>query len=164
MSRKAIWIVGGVVAALALCAVACSILWLLTGIPGAIAATRRGVEDVEIQVDAPDVVDEGEQTSIVVQITNTASEAQRLYSIQVFESYLKGIAITSARPAYVEHSKVPLVDVRVYRFEHSIPPGETTVVVLNAVAVQEGPYLGTLSVCINRGAACESFEVWTMVE
>jgi hypothetical protein len=164
MNRKTIWIIVGVVAALALCAAACLIVLLVTGLGAQWFTGAPTVENIEVQFDVPATVDRGSVVTLWVYVQNTASTQQTLDSIDIDTSYLDGMAIVSTDPAYSDTLELPLVSMKSLTFDRVIAANSTLGVEFTVMAMKTGNFSGTFDVCINDGSACQSYEVQTLVQ
>lgn len=107
-------------------------------------------ENVEIFLDAPIQVGEGDEVVIVVEVRNMSNSPQELTSIDIASDYLDGIAIQTTEPNYVNsyRSNYFGFDSQVFEFLEEIPPGETTSVWFFGKALNPGDYAGDLDVYI----------------
>jgi hypothetical protein len=150
-------------------ALGCGIGCLVLVIVGAALMVKFAVwisqepEDVEVTVTAPLQAAPGEEVVLEVSVTNLSDEPQLLDSVDIFDSYMRGIAVSRTDPPYTNFFHVPIVDARTYEFKRTIPAGETLVVTFHAVAVQVGDYAGQVDVCINLPSSCLGRPVRTVV-
>ena len=121
-------------------------------------------DDVEIAVEAPTFVAVGEQFQIVARMTNTAAEPQSLYSLDIADRYLEGVAIEAARPRFTDSYHVPIDNTWSYTFDLEVGPGEEVVVVLDATAVRPGDFQGDVDFCINNGLSFVSHPLRIVVQ
>lgn len=150
-------------------AIGCGIGCLVLLVVGAVALgaffywAGKPPEDVEIEVTVPLRAVAGEEVELVVSVTNLGYETQLLDSVDIFDSYMQGVAIHGTDPPYTDYFHLPVVNVRTYEFQRSIPSGETVEVVFRAVAVKEGDFAGQFDVCINLPTSCLSRPVRTVI-
>ena len=121
-------------------------------------------ENVDITVEAPLTVMKGEPFVIDIQVTNTSEEPQLLHSVDVYDAYLKGIAIEHTEPKYLQAFHVPIDNTQSYEFKQEIPPGGTVTVRFHAVGVKPGDYSAYVDVCINTGTNFLTYPLRTVVE
>ena len=125
-------------------------------------AVMEGPTDVVVTVDAPLTATIGQSFEIRVVIENTATETQSLNSIDLYDSYLEGIEITSTEPPFDEASS--LFGFTSYYYETDIPAGQTIEVVLTAMPLRAGDFRGDLDVCINTEYTFVTHVVRTSVD
>ena len=121
-------------------------------------------ENITFRVDAPLRITRGEDFQITITVENTASEAQTLYSLDVADAYLAGIAITGSTPSFTESSHVPIDNTWSYSYKIEIPAGESLSVVFDASALNSGDFSGDIDACINSEVNYLSWPVRTLVE
>ena len=122
-------------------------------------------EDVVIRVNAPALVNKGDQVILFVEVENTGTEPQLLHSIDVSADYLSGIAIQRADPPFTESYKIPMgPEMLSYTFERPIAPGGISTVQFFGTAVRSGDFSGDIDVCVKSTVLCESFLTRTIVE
>jgi len=105
----------------------------------------------------------GDSVQVIVTIDNQSGDDQVLHSIDIGDSYLEGINITSSVPMYSEAYSIPdgttshtlLVDVA---------KGATETVTFTGFASSVGSWTGAFYVCFEDGVTCEYFDVSTLVE
>jgi hypothetical protein len=117
--------------------------------------------DVRISLEGPEAVAVGESFELLVRVSNTATEAQMLDSIDFGEEYLEGISIQSADPSFSDSFSYP--GFYSYTFNRSIPAGGELIVRFRAEAQQAGEFEGPLDVCINSPVNCLRETVRTSV-
>ena len=59
-------------------------------------------ENVEVSVDAPTAVAQGERFEIRARVLNTATKTQTLVDLDIADKYLDGIVIESTEPRFSE--------------------------------------------------------------
>ncbi len=121
-------------------------------------------ENVEVSVDAPTAVAQGERFEIRARVLNTATKTQTLVDLDIADKYLDGIVIESTEPRFSEAIHIPIRNVMSYSFDLPIEPGEELVVVLRAYAARPGDYAGTFDFCINSETSFISYPARTIVE
>ena len=121
-------------------------------------------EDIEVMVDTPLNVVQGESFVIGVRVTNTADHEQTLYSLDIADAYLDGIAITGSDPPYSTSDHIPIDNTWSYTYMLDIAPMQTVQVQLAAQALSPGDYNGEMDVCINSEVQFLSYQVRTYVE
>ncbi len=123
----------------------------------------KAPENINIQVDAPLEVSNGDRFVVTIRIENTASETQVLHSIDVWDRYLEGIAIVSTEPAYRQSYHVPIDNTQAFEFYRDIGPYETITITLNATAVSPGDFNSFFDACINSDISYLTFPIRTVV-
>jgi hypothetical protein len=162
--QKALWAGGG-------CLGGCLIslfLCILLGIGGYTWAINLHPEEIELQLQHPILVAEGDDVTLEFEIRNLADVPQTLNSIDFNMNYLAGLVIAETEPASVGTSTYDSLDgtetFTSYYFDQTIPPGESLVVTFIATAATEGDYAGQISVCVNSGMECLYKSARTVVE
>ena len=104
----------------------------------------------------------GESFDIVAHVTHNADENQLLHSIDIGESYLEGIAITSSTPDFSESY---YLDDGTYTHTllTDVPAGDGVDIVFHAVALESGNWKGAFDVCFDDGINCSFYTVSTFV-
>lgn len=121
-------------------------------------------ENVEIAVEAPALVKKGQKFEVKARVKNTASETQRLVSLDIGDKYLAGVKIEAAQPPYSESMHIPLDNSMSYTFELELQPNEERVVTFQAVALKPGDFRDEVDFCINSPISFLSQQVRTVVE
>jgi len=117
--------------------------------------------NVNIEVNAPRTVTEGESFTIEVQVKNLADQPQVLDSIDIQTDYLDMIAIHETRPSFTTYTDWE--DFRSYVFGQDIQPNESVMVQFSAVAVKAGAFSGDIQVCLNSWFSCQSCPLRTSI-
>lgn len=120
-------------------------------------------QNVEVSVEAPVEVRQGERFTIRARIRNTAPELQELVDLDIADAYLKGIVIERTEPPFKEAMHVPIDDTMSYKLELPVPSGEERVVVLHAYAAHPGDYAGEFDFCVNTIYDFVSYPARTVV-
>ena len=156
--RVVLWIVAG-------CTVLCLGVGLLVLFLGSsfVKWATQTPENIEVRVTVPGVVSLDGDYLLVVEITNLAEEEQTLDSIDIDLSYLDGVVVRNAEPAYVDFSDFG-DGYHSFEFRSHIPAGRTLEVVFNLTAIQTGDLSGEISVCINSFVNCTNRFIRTIVE
>jgi hypothetical protein len=121
-------------------------------------------EDIEVSVDAPARVAEGETFLITARARNTGDEPRRLVDLDLADEYLEGVLILGTEPAYRDSMHVPIDNTVSYEFELAIPPGGVAEVMLEAQALRAGDFSGDFDFCIDSETSCLSSHVRTFVD
>ncbi len=130
-----------------------------------ISSSETTFDQTNITVNAPQSTGLGDDLVIEITIQNNTSDAIILDSVDVDLSYLAGISINRAEPAFTDtFSLSPVFEQQSYTFQQSIPPGSELVVEFLATATQAGEYSGAIDVCIDSGGNCRGHQVRTRVE
>jgi hypothetical protein len=152
-----LWMGLGCAAVVVVCGLACSGIMLLG--PTLFAAP----EEVDVVVDAPLRVDQGQDFSIRIEVTNRGGTPQSIKSVEVTDSYGDGIAITSADPLWDTSEHDGINKLQWYDYSIEVGAHETEVIVLYANALYEGDWGGDVHVCINTKMNYASYPIRTLV-
>lgn len=120
-------------------------------------------EGVRVAVEAPLEVRAGERFTLVARVINRGSQAHRLVSIDVAQSYLGGLAVESTRPAFATAHHVPIDDTTAYALGLDVAPGEERRVEFRLFAAHVGDFAGDLDFCLDSDVRCISFPARTIV-
>lgn len=118
---------------------------------------------IEIEVGAPPQVPVDEPFAVDIRVTNETTAVHTIHSIDVSDSYLAGITVTSSEPPFTDSYAVPLVGFYSYTFNQSIPIRDARQVTMVMVGEEVGTFAGQIDVCIDSGSNCRSFAVETAV-
>jgi hypothetical protein len=156
--RVVIWIISG-------CTILCLGIGILVFFLGSMFVrwATQTPEDIEVNITAPAVVALDEKYTLVVEITNLASEEQTLDSIDIDLSYLDGVVVGNTEPAYAEFADYG-DDYHSFEFQYSIPAEQTLEVSFFLTGIRVGDLSGELNVCINSFINCTSRLIRTIVE
>lgn len=146
-------------------ALGCAVVVLLT-VGLAVACYRwlaHDPEGVRVAVEAPLEVRAGERFTLVARVANAGSEPRRLVSIDVSESYLRGLAVESTAPPFTTAGHVPIDDTMTYALGIEVPPGQSREVEFRMFAAHAGDFAGELDFCIDSEVRCVSFPARTIV-
>jgi len=119
-------------------------------------------QDIEIRVDAPLVVNEGEPFEIQLHAQNKGDTQVTLVAIDIPKEYLRGIEIESFDPAFFASEVTPFVVS--YYYDLPINAGEEIEIILQAHGEVQGNYFEFFSFCIDSPMTCLEYEVLTMVQ
>lgn len=122
------------------------------------------IENIEILIEAPAVVEEDEEFDVLVKILNTSDSEQTLLSIDIANQYLKGIMVLNIDPVYKESMRIPIFNSMNYSYNHSLPPGDTAVFFVACKAIATGDFSGDFEFCINNDMDILSRNVRTVVK
>ncbi|ODS35790.1 MAG: hypothetical protein A7316_01335 [Candidatus Altiarchaeales archaeon WOR_SM1_86-2] len=111
-------------------------------------------ENIIVNVDSPVQVKQNQEFNINVTIKNTANNPQKLVSIDVRDSYLKGISIKSSDPPYKDSFHLPVYDSFTYDYHTDIPANGELDIVLTAAAVKTGDFRGDIELYIDEDIDC----------
>jgi hypothetical protein len=120
--------------------------------------------DVAVKMDVPLKVANSEEFIIAVTVKNTASNEQKLVSLDIGDKYLKGIAIIKAEPDYSESFHVPIDNTVSYKFNIPIKSGKEITVNLYAKALKYGDFNSEIDFCINKDDSFLTKIIRTVVE
>src|SRR5512142_1760320 len=121
-------------------------------------------KDVKVSVEAPLSVKRGESFLVKASVTNSATKAQKLVSLDVGDAWLAGVAIESTDPPFAEASHIPIDNTMSYTYGLMVNPGETRTVLIRARAVKEGDHGSGIDFCINSETSFVSYPIRTVVE
>ncbi len=119
-------------------------------------------QDIEIRVDAPLVVNQGEPFEIQFHVQNKGDTQVTLVAIDISKEYLRGIEIESFDPAFFASEDI-LFGVSYY-YDLPIPAGQEIEIILQAHGEVQGNYFEFFSFCIDSAYTCLEYEVLTMVQ
>jgi hypothetical protein len=156
MDRRVIIGIGIGCGAVILCAVAALVLggtWL--------GSTIKEPTDVEVEVNVPLQVRNGQGFLILVTIRDTSGKAQELDSIDISDTYLDGIAIERTEPPFLESFSI--LGYRSFNFAREIPANGDLIVRFFVVGVRTGDFSGDIDVCINGPGNCLSYPLRSIV-
>lgn len=119
--------------------------------------------NVQLFVDAPATVPEGQEFTIVVRVKNTAPETQTFVDLDIADAYLEGIVIKSTQPAFSDAMHVPIDNTVSYSLGLPVAAGKEVKVTLHAAAVRSGDFSGDFDFCINSEFTCLPYPVRTVV-
>lgn len=119
-------------------------------------------ENVNAYVDTPAVVSKDSDFSFTVIVENTDSTSHQLRSIDIEESFLEGIYITSTEPRTAE--EYDAFGMHVFEFNKEIPANSELEIVFYSKAVKTGDYSGDLDTCIDGDASCHFGFIRMIVE
>ena len=123
-----------------------------------------GPQDIIVNVDAPLHVVQGEEFVFEVGVENRAARTQLLYSIDIWDEYLEGIAVIRTEPQFTDSYHVPMDNTQSYEFKKDIPAKDKLVIKFYAVGIEPGNYSSYLDVCINTGVNFISHPIITIVD
>lgn len=121
-------------------------------------------DDFSASIDVPGQVSNGESFEMTVTVFNTASESQKLYSLDLADEYMSGVDVVSSDPPYSSSMHVPFDNTESYEYMQPIPPGGSTTVVLTMQATTPGSWSGDIDVCVDGMARFISYSVSTTVQ
>ena len=136
-------------------------LWVVTlGCGGAFQAT----DDFYATVQAPTAVGVQQPFEFVVTVYNTASESQKLHSLDIDDAYMKGVAIAAMDPPFRHTFHVPIDNTQSFELMTDIPPNGSVEVRVQATAVVAGDYAGEIDVCVGGDARFRSYPIRTVAQ
>lgn len=141
-------------------------VWLLgtLGFTLACGGIFEDKDDFRAEIDAPALVKRGEPFNVTVRVFNDAASPQVLESLDIDDTWLDGITITSTNPPYTDAAHVPIDNTYSYTLKQTIPPGGSVDVVIQATGVTNGTHAGEIDVCVGGMARFNSYPVSTTVE
>jgi hypothetical protein len=115
------------------------------------ASPKQGIS---VAIDSPPEVTAGQPFEIRTTVTNAGTEAARLDSIDIGDSYLEGVAIESSQPAWGDTMHVPIDNTLSHDFQANVPAGGSFTVTFTARAKRSGHFAGDFDVCVNSAFNC----------
>ena len=119
-------------------------------------------QDIEIRVDAPLVVNQGEPFEIKLHAQNKGNTQVTLVAIDISQEYLRGIVIDSSDPPFSASEEIFWIVSHFYNL--SIPAGQEIEITLQAHGEVQGNYYEWFSFCIDSEMTCLDYEVLTTVQ
>ncbi len=119
-------------------------------------------QDIEIRVDAPLVVNQGEPFEIKLHAQNKGDTQVTLVAIDISQEYLRGIVIDSSDPPFSASEEILWIVSHFY--DLSIPAGQEIEITLQAHGEVQGNYYEWFSFCIDSEMTCLDYEVLTTVQ
>ena len=129
-----------------------------------ICAIFETPERVDISVEAPVTVSQGERFQLLVRVANTASSTQVLVDLDIADEYLEGLVVESSLPMFSDSRHIPLDNTISYSYDIPIESGEEIEVIFEVFAAKVGDFSGDIDFCINDEASCLSHHIRTIVE
>ncbi len=151
---------------LVLCLAIAGALFIATCIGGVlfIANAVGSPENIVFTIEAPLRVTTGDDFEIAVTIQNTSAEPQTLVSLDIWDRYLSGVAISGSSPAFRQAFHVPIDNTVCYEYDRQIPGNGSVVVTLSAQALAPGDYNSFIDACINSELSFLTQPIRTIVE
>ena len=119
-------------------------------------------QDIEVWVDAPLVVNEGESFEIGLHAHNTGDTQVTLVGIDIPDEYLRGIVIESSDPPFSASEKALFVVY--YSYDLPIDAGQELEIILQASGEVQGNYYDYFRFCIDSELTCLVYRVLTTVQ
>jgi len=108
--------------------------------------------NVSITKDVPIEINSGNTFSFTITVDNQDNQKHELRSIDIDNTFLKGIYIVSTTPDIKEEYNV--FGQQIHEFKKDIPESSKENVVFTAKAIKPGDFSGDLDVCIDGDASC----------
>ena len=121
-------------------------------------------ENIEVAVDSPTRIKQGERFTIRVSVRNTGASEQTLVDLDIADEFLKGVVIESSDPPFSQSMHISVDNTISYSYDLAIPPGKEISITLSAYAAYQGDYSGEFYFCINSESSCLFYTVRTIVE
>ena len=131
---------------------------------GGIASCGGQPENIRVDVVTPLHVVKGEEFVFEIQVENIAEKSQLLYSVDIWDDYLAGIAIQKTEPLFIDTYHIPIDNTQCYEFKQDIPPKDKLVVKFFAVGLELGEYSSYVDVCINTATSFVTHPIITIIE
>ena len=142
----------------------CIVSVIILLIVGVSVCACQEPENITINVVAPLHVNKGQEFIFEIHVENIAERPQLLYSVDVYDDYLAGIAIQKTEPPFTQSFHVPIVNCQSYEFKQNISPKSQLVVKFFAVGLKSGDYSADVDVCINSESNFLTYPIRTVVE
>ncbi len=97
-------------------------------------------EDVVFGVEAPVLVNKGDEFTIIAKVENTGVQQKTLVSLDLGDAYLDGIAVLRTEPEHKALTHVALANTMKYRFDLAIEAGNYIEIRIYAIATKRGDY------------------------
>jgi hypothetical protein len=137
---------------------------ILILLPGIAVSCSDMPESISVDIDCPLHVAKGEEFLFEIQITNTSSDSQLLYSIDIWDEYMEGITVRKTDPAFTDTYHIPIDNTQSFEFQKDIPPHDTLTLKFYAVGHQTGEYSSYLDICVNSATSFISYPIITIVD
>ena len=118
---------------------------------GGIESPKKGIS---VAIETPPAVTQGEAFEIRAIVTNRGEKPANLDSIDIGDSYLEGVSITSAEPPWIGTMHIPIDDTVSHDFQATVPAGQSLTVIFHAKATQRGTFSGDFDICVNSMMNC----------
>lgn len=121
------------------------------------------VQGVAVSIEQPESVKTGETFELAVKVANNRAKGLlKLSDIDIGKDYLSGFVVVSTEPAFKTSTDVPIIEMRSFTFDITIPAQQSKVVKFKLKATREGLFSADLD--INEGARSLSTLLQTLVE
>lgn len=97
-------------------------------------------EDVVFGVEAPVLVNKGDEFTIIAKVENTGVQQKTLVSLDLEDAYLDGIAVLRTEPEHKALTHVAIANTMKYRFDLAIEAGNYIEIRIYAIATKRGDY------------------------
>jgi hypothetical protein len=97
-------------------------------------------EDVVFGVEAPVLVNKGDEFTIIAKVENTGVQQKTLVSLDLDDAYLDGIAVLRTEPEHKALTHVAITNTMKYRFDLAIEAGNYIEIRIYAIATKRGDY------------------------
>ena len=118
---------------------------------------------ITTHINIPASVPTNEPFEMRITVQNIASEEILLHSIDISNSYLEAINVTSISPQPTLEQNIPIVDFTSYSFAQSIPVGATQMVTFELVGIENGRFEGEVDICVEAGVICKLTFIETVI-
>jgi len=136
---------------------------VLIGVGSFTLSTLLQPQDIEIRVDAPLVVNQGEPFEIQLHAQNKGDTQVTLVAIDISKEYLRGIVIESFDPPFSESEVFPPFIVSYY-YDLPIQAGQEIEIILQAHGEVQGNYYEYFGFCIDSVFTCLEYQTLTTVQ
>lgn len=139
------------------------VLYFAVAIGSALGVSPKGApKNIEVRYTRPETVKVGDTFPMTLSIHNTATQSQKLYSIDIDTHFLKGISIVGTTPAYKSVAPNMLAPIQSYAYEQDIAPDATFIIAVQAKATQAGAFPLKMDVCVGSDLSCGSYVLGTI--
>jgi len=104
------------------------------------AVVQLPPEDVVFGVEAPVLVNKGDEFTIIAKVENTGVQQKTLVSLDLDDAYLDGIAVLRTEPEHKALTHVAITNTMKYRFDLAIEAGNYIEIRIHAIATKRGDY------------------------
>jgi len=124
------------------------------------------IENAEIDLNYPPVVEAGEDFVIEIKILNISDESINLNTINIGADFVEGIHLGDSSPIFElrDHYEVIGTQLDIFLFNELILVGESLTVEFEANAAKAGDFTGQMIICLDESTNCEMLVLRTVVE
>lgn len=169
MNKKSIALMiagGGCFLLFACCLLAGFGMYFMDGSPEEWLSEESDIENITVALNDVIQAKVGEDIILEIEITNTGTDTRNLDSIDLETTYLEGVRVNKAEPAYAAFDHVTFIteDFSTYDFQRNLPADSTEIITFYMTATKAGTYTGYVDVCIDSPVDCNRYEASIIVE